>query len=372
MATVYEQRRARLAQILKKRDIDMFFVSDPVNVGYLCGFTGGDSFLMVGRDAAAMLLTDGRFETFLKEEIPDLAIYVRKTSEPFSRALAKASKEFFPSKESGSYAVESGTISLRMFELVESVLDRTAVPVCGAIEALRMKKDRTEITAIRRSARAAIEGFGAIKAGLQKEWSEIDLRNELDYQMRRAGADDVSFPTIVAVGSRAALPHAEPTCKLIGEGESVLIDWGAKYRGYASDLTRVLMTRKKISKKLTDIYQTVLKAQQRAIQTIRPGITAGEVDRAARQVIEEAGYGRCFNHGLGHGLGLAIHDAGAFSVGNDLQLRPGMVMTVEPGIYLPGRLGVRIEDDVLITPGGAEVLTRSLGSSLEEMFVPLP
>lgn len=372
MATVYEQRRARVASLLKKHNVEMFFVSDPVNVGYLSGFTGGDSFLMVGREGRVMLLTDGRFETFLKEEIPDLPIYVRKTGEKFSDALTKATRGFFPRKSSGSYAVESGTIPLRMFSLIESVLNKTAVPVSGAIETLRMKKDRTEITAIRRSARAAIEGFRTIQARLQGSWSEIDLRNELDYQMRRAGADDVSFPTIVAVGSRAALPHAEPTAKLISEGESVLVDWGAKYQGYASDLTRVLFTRKKISKKLVDIYNIVLKAQQAAISIIRPDITAGEVDRAARQVIEDAGYARYFNHGLGHGLGLAIHDAGSFSVGNDLLLRPGMVMTVEPGIYLPGRLGVRIEDDVLVTPNGVEVLTRSLSGSFDEMFAPLP
>ncbi len=174
--------------------------------------------------------------------------------------------------------------------------------------------------------------------------------------MRKLGGRSASFPSIVAVGDRSALPHYRPGSRAIGDAPFVLVDWGAVGNGYVSDLTRVLATGK-IPPKLERIYRVVLNAQERAIEAIRPGRTCGEVDAAARAVIAKAGFGPKFGHGLGHGIGLEIHEAPRLSKGQKVKLKPGMVVTVEPGIYLPGFGGVRIEDDVLVTRNGCEVLT---------------
>ena len=185
--------------------------------------------------------------------------------------------------------------------------------------------------------------------------------------MRLFGAKQSAFPTIVAVGPRAALPHATPTGRRVGASDFVLIDWGADEGLYKSDLTRVLVTGR-ISPKLERIYRVVLRAQLKAIAAIRPGVVAADVDGIARAVIGEAGFGRYFGHGLGHGLGLQVHEAPRLAASSRTVLKPGMVVTVEPGIYLPGWGGVRIEDDVLVTRAGHEVLT-SVPKQLEDAVV---
>jgi len=186
--------------------------------------------------------------------------------------------------------------------------------------------------------------------------TELEVAAELEYQARRFGAKGLSFPAIVAVGPRAALPHARPTQRKIGESDFTLIDWGVNSGLYMSDLTRVIVTGK-ISPKLRKIYGVVLKAQLAAIEAIEPGKTCEQVDAVARKIITRAGFGKAFGHGLGHGTGLEIHEAPRLAVGHKTKLQPGMIVTVEPGIYVPGWGGVRIEDDVLVTRTGHEVLT---------------
>ena len=240
----------------------------------------------------------------------------------------------------------------------------------SAVETLREIKDREEIRAIRDSIRCAEKGFEIVRHSLRPDQTEIDVRNELEYQMRKMGADDRGFPTIAAVGPRAALPHAVPTDRFrVRDAELLLIDWGAKKNFYVSDLTRVLITAAKPSSKLRKIYQIVLDAQKAAIAAIRPGVMAEEVDAAARRVIENAGFGKAFHHGLGHGIGLVVHDQGRLSVGCKTPLRPGMVLTVEPGIYLPDWGGVRIEDDILVTRSGVTVLSDGFPKEFDEMIV---
>jgi Xaa-Pro aminopeptidase len=195
-----------------------------------------------------------------------------------------------------------------------------------------------------------------IRASLRGDQTEKEVANELEYQARQFGAKGCSFPSIVAAGPRAALPHARPTEAKIGEHDFVLIDWGADGGLYKSDLTRVLVTGK-IPPKLERIYRVVLTAQEQAIAAIRPGATAHDVDRVARDIIGKAGFKSNFGHGLGHGIGLDIHEAPRLGANQHLTLEPGMVVTVEPGVYLPGWGGVRIEDDVLVTKDGYEVLT---------------
>jgi Xaa-Pro aminopeptidase len=186
--------------------------------------------------------------------------------------------------------------------------------------------------------------------------------------MRLFGAEDRGFHSIIANGPRAALPHAVPTEKKVESADLLLVDWGAKYHGYVSDMTRVLITGK-ITSKIRRIYQLVAKAQEEAIRAIEPGILCGEVDKIARDIITDGGHGRHFGHGLGHGIGLVVHEQPRFAKGNKTILRPGMVVTVEPGIYLEGWGGIRLEDDILVTRSGHEVLSKEVPKRLEEMII---
>jgi Xaa-Pro aminopeptidase len=224
------------------------------------------------------------------------------------------------------------------------------------VERLRAVKDPSEVAQIREAIAFAERAFAAWRARLRPEDTEKDLADAMEMQVRWVGGKTTSFPTIVAVGERAALPHAPPTKKTIAQAEFVLVDWGASGAFYKSDLTRVLATRT-ISPKLEEVYTVVLNAQAQALQRIRPGAKGHDIDAVARSVIAGSGYGDFFGHGLGHGIGLQIHEAPAVRPNSDWVLQPGMVLTVEPGIYLPGWGGVRIEDDVVVTPDGCEVLT---------------
>jgi Xaa-Pro aminopeptidase len=224
------------------------------------------------------------------------------------------------------------------------------------VERLRIVKDKEEIDATRVACQQARRAFDVVRAGLTMNMTELDVAAELEYQARRFGAKALSFPPIVAVGPRAALPHARPTSRRLSESDFTLIDWGVNSGLYMSDLTRIIVTGK-ISPKLRKVYGVVLKAQLAAIDAIRPGMTGEQVDRVARRIITRAGFGKQFGHGLGHGTGLEIHEAPRLAVGQKTKLRPGMIVTVEPGIYLPDWGGVRIEDDVLVTRSGHEVLS---------------
>ena len=242
------------------------------------------------------------------------------------------------------------------------------VGVTGQVEALRQIKDEGEIAEIRQAVQFAERAFQMLRAGLREAETEKDAADALEGYLRRCGATAASFPPIVAVGANSALPHARPSASTrIGQDDFVLIDWGATGRPYKSDLTRVLVTGK-VTPKFEAIYRTVLSALERGIAAIRPGVKAHDVDAEARSVIEEAGFGRFFDHGLGHGLGIDIHEAPRIRKGSNVVLEPGMVFTVEPGIYLPGWGGIRIEDDVLVTPDGCEVLSQ-VPRSLEQVSV---
>lgn len=348
----FRTRRDKLRKALAKSGVDSLLVTNYVNVTYLTGFTGDDSFLLVTPDTE-VLLTDARYTTQLEEECPGLKIEVRsvKTSMPEIVATvvgrAKVSKLGFEG--------DSITVSQRD-RLAEKLAKVSLLPTSGLVEQLRIVKDKEEIAEIRLAAGQAERAFAVLRASLRPEQTEKEVADQLEYQMRLFGAKGPSFPSIVAVGPRAALPHARPTGKRIGEADFVLVDWGADGGLYKSDLTRVLVTGR-IPPKLERVYGVVLKSQVRAIESIRPGVSCHEVDSVARGIIEDAGFGRNFGHGLGHGVGLDIHEAPRLAQGQKQLLQPGMVVTVEPGIYLPGWGGVRIEDDVVVTKTGHEVIT---------------
>ena len=236
----------------------------------------------------------------------------------------------------------------------------------GLVEALRAVKDRDEVEAIRHAAHIAKRAFDVIRASWTPDATEADIARELEYQARRFGAKCLSFPAIVAAGPRAALPHASPTSARVGEHDFTLIDWGVFAPLYASDLTRMVFHGEP-SKKMQKVYGTVLEAQLAGIDAIRPGAKCEDIDAAARNVIAKAGYGKEFGHGLGHGVGLEIHEWPRLGRNMASELVPGMVVTVEPGIYLAGWGGVRIEDDVLVTKTGHELLSgvpKSIESSV--------
>jgi Xaa-Pro aminopeptidase len=356
-------RRQKLRRQLKEEGLDALLVTNFTNVTYLTGFTGDDSYLLVTRQGD-VLISDQRYTTQLEEECPGLELSIRG---PGVKMLDFTAKAIEKSKAS-RLGVEADSMTVGLRDALAKQLPKVElVPTAGWVEELRLIKDKDEIDRTRRACDLARRTFEVVRAKLTGEMTELQVANELEYQSRQFGAKGMSFASIVAVGPRAALPHARPTGRRIGESEFTLIDWGVNEGLYMSDLTRVLATAR-ISPKLRKLYGVVLKAQQAGIDAVRPGATCEEVDRAARSVIEKAGYGKEFGHGLGHGIGLEIHEAPRLAQGQARELKPGMIVTIEPGIYFPGWGGIRIEDDVLVTRNGHEVLT-SVPKELDECVV---
>ena len=359
----FENRLEKLRSAVRKTEADGILVADFTNVTYLTNFTGDDSFLLVRRDGAVMV-SDGRYTTQLGEQCPGLELYIRRPGVAMPQAVAKVLR----SAHLHRLAIEADSMSVSLWDqIAKAVPEVELVATAGLVEQLRQIKDKQEIAEIRQAVWYAEKGFAVLRASLRPEKTEKQVADELENELRLFGAEGCSFPSIIAAGARAALPHARATRQTIGSSDFVLVDWGADGGLYKSDLTRVLVTGK-ISPKLERVYRVVLNAQLKAIDAIRPGVLAHDVDQVARQVIEEAGFGRNFGHGLGHGLGLQVHEGPRLTANSRVVLKPGMVVTVEPGIYLPGWGGVRIEDDVLVTRTGCEVLTH-VPKQLEEVVV---
>ncbi len=363
MKPCYASRRDRVRRRLKKLDADALLVTSVANVTYLTGFTGDDSFLLLRRDGE-LLLTDPRYTVQLQDECPDLEILARRPGGSMIESLTKALR----SARVRRLAIEAEAMSVGLQgRIAEKLPKLQMIPTSGLVESFRQIKDRFEIGRIRQAVRCAEKAFVAMRALLRPELSEKQVADLLDHQLRVFGAVREGFPSIVASGPRAALPHASPGARPVGEHPILLVDWGANGGLYLSDLTRVLVLGT-ISPKLQRIYGVVFKAQQRAIAAIRPGVKAAHVDKIARSVIRDAGFGRYFGHGLGHGIGLEIHEAPRLAAQSDVVLKPGMVVTVEPGIYVPGWGGVRLEDDVLVSRDGHQVLS-TLPKQLDAMVV---
>jgi Xaa-Pro aminopeptidase len=349
--TSFDTRRQRLRKLIREAKVDALLVTNFKNVTYLTGFTGDDSYLLV-TDVGETLVTDMRFASQLEEECPGLQLAIRGPGERILPVVGKLAKRARVKR----LGIEAESAPVAMHETLAQLLsDGTIVSTSNLVERLRVVKDKTEIELTRDACRQAERAFEAVRALITPSMTESDVATELEYRARQFGAKGLSFPAIVAVGARAALPHARPTTLPLSSADFVLIDWGASSGLYVSDLTRVLVTAK-ISPKLRKVYGVVLTAQLAAIDAIRPGVTCETVDHVARKIISKSGLGE-FGHGLGHGIGLEIHEAPRLTVGQKTKLRPGMIVTVEPGIYLPGWGGVRIEDDILVTRTGCEVLT---------------
>lgn len=366
-----QQRRQALVQSLKKHSVDAFLVTTPVNVTYLTGFTGDSSFYL-GTSRNSILISDSRFEEQIKEESPAVDAHIRG----HNRTTYEAAADVLVKSGVKSVGVEGNRITLGELDALKELAPKiTFVPVNGQIEGQRVIKDPSETEKIREAVRVAERAFRMFTATLRESDTEKDLVDAMENYVRRAGARGTSFPPIVAVGERGALPHAPPTSKQLVESSKVLIDWGADLL-YKSDITRTLRspfvtspTRRnkyeRVGLNFEEVYQIVLNAQNAALAEIRPGAKAKDVDAAARKVIASAKLrsksdiklGDCFTHGLGHGIGLECHEAPRIRANSEDVLESGMVITIEPGVYIPGWGGVRIEDDVLVTHNAYALLT---------------
>lgn len=374
MADHYHLRREKILHQLRQDNLDGLLVSNPINVSYLTGFSGDSSFLLLSQKRA-LLISDGRFTTQIQEECPGLDFQIR----PPAQTIQNATGEILKKLQLSALACDNSHLTLADFQTLKDATSVNWKPESGRVEKLRMIKDDWELQQIKAAIAVAEKAFGVFRALLRSGDTEKELADALEMYIRRAGGKCSSFPSIVAAGERAALPHANPTSKRVDEENLLLIDWGASGTFYKSDLTRVLFSRRKSTSfsskgesnsepKWQQIYNLVLQAQKKAIETLRPGAKTGAVDDAARTVISEAGYGDFFNHSIGHGLGMQVHEGPIMRPGSEIVLEVGMIVTVEPGIYLPGQGGVRIEDDVLVTEGGCEVLT-SLPKDFDNQWV---
>jgi len=345
------QRAARLRRALRERDVAVLLVIDPVNVSYLSGFTGEDSWLLAGK-GKGWLVTDSRFAEQAEVDCPDLAVTVRRGS--LVEALAKVVRR----KRVTRLGYDPGAVSVALLSRLRKALKGVRlVRVPEVVGQLRLRKDGTELKAIRRAVRVAEEAWAAFRKRVRLGMTEHELAAELDHRMRLAGAQGRAFPTIVAIDASAARPHAIPGRTRLKHGSVLLVDFGAKVDGYVCDLTRVLFAGR-IPPFVRRLYGVVYDAQAAGIARAGPGVAFTDVDAAVRGVIEKAGFGKLFRHGTGHGIGRKVHEGPALGPrGGRGELEQGMVVTVEPGVYLRGRFGIRIEDDVLITTTGRSVLT---------------
>jgi Xaa-Pro aminopeptidase len=357
-----ERRIASLAAALAEREVDALLVGSYVNVRYLTGFTGSNGLALIAADPPAdtrarvdghRFFTDFRYTTQSAEQTPpSLAreIVAGSLMEAAVRGLAG---------DGGTLGFDDASVTVAEHERLRAALPAgwTLRGCAGAVERLRAVKDAGEIERMRTSAQLADEALrGVLEDGLVGR-SEREVAVDLELRMRRLGADAPSFPSIVASAARGALPHAVPRDEPIPRDALVTIDWGALHEGYYSDCTRTYATGEGLSERAREVYALVLDAQERGLAAVQAGPTGREVDAVAREVIEGAGHGEHFGHGLGHGVGMEIHEAPRLSrTEGERRLQAGNVVTVEPGVYLPGELGVRIEDLVVVREGAQEVL----------------
>lgn len=354
---MYADRIRRCRRAMKKDRLDGYLLSNPVDFRYVTGFTGNESAAMV-TSSGVQIISDGRFEQQLKKECPWAPTMMRKGL--LNDEIIKACK-VLKIKRMG---VQSEHLTVADFEYLQKKNKSTrVVGAPGIIDRMRKFKEKSEVLVLRKAIKIAEDAFLEMRKTIRIGQTETEMAARLEYEMRRRGASGPAFGTICAEGANGALPHAHPGTRKVKAGSSVLFDWGACYQGYNSDLTRMIFVGS-IPPKIATIYKIVLKAQLLAIDAIRPGKRMCDIDAIARKFITEQGFGDQFNHGLGHGLGMDVHESVSLSWRSDEKLAEGMFVTVEPGIYLPGIGGVRIEDDILVTKTGCRVLT-NLNKSLK-------
>jgi Xaa-Pro aminopeptidase len=350
--TVSTDRADRVAETLAEREADYLLVTDLVNVRWLTGFTGSSGAAVVGREGDRRFITDFRYLTQSAEQLDP--VWEREIAVDLLAGIAKG----LPGTGDLRLAFEDAHVSVKDHGKLAGMLRAgiELVPAGQAIEALRAVKDEGELEAIRAAARLADDALTEVLGRGLVGRTEREVALDLEFTMRRMGAEAASFPPIVAAGDHGALPHAVPRDVAIPSGTLCVVDWGAQLDGYASDCTRTYATGE-IDPRDAEVYALVQRAQMAGLAAVRPGPTGREVDAVARTIIDAAGHAEHFGHGLGHGVGLAVHEGPRLSKQGDTSLGAGMVVTVEPGVYVPGAVGVRIEDLVIVTDDGAEVVS---------------
>ncbi|MBN1288497.1 MAG: aminopeptidase P family protein [Actinobacteria bacterium] len=349
-------RTSKLASRLDKMALVCLLVTRMENIRYLTGFSGSSAFLVVA-PSKAVLVTDGRYSEQAAAECPGLDISI------YTGDLVGTISDLLPG---GTTGFES-TLSFDFYSRLSEGLPEHSLlkPVEGAVEELRTFKEPGEIELIRRAVCFAEEGFNQVLPLIKAGISERKLAAELDYRMVLAGADAPAFETIVASGPNSSKPHAGITDRVVQEGDLVVVDFGAEAGGYRSDTTRTIKV-PPTSNRENEAYLAVDQAVKRALESIRPGVEASSVDKAARNYLQEKGYGENFTHSLGHGVGLEAHERPNLSPRSVETLEPGTVFTIEPGVYIPGSFGVRIEEMVLLTESGHELLTGGIPHQNDE------
>ncbi len=342
---------------MRERSLPGLLVTQAQNRRYLSGFSGSTGWLLV-TDACACLLTDSRYWEQVKRECPEFELVKvdNRDDNPFVTSLRDliGGRRF-----EGPLGFEPDAVPYLLYSTLQEFLPRMALqPAANLVEDLRLLKDADEVRAMQEAARIADEALAAMQGQMRPGTTERDFAARLAFEMRLRGADKESFDAIVASGPNGALPHARPGPRAFEPGELVTVDFGATCHGYNSDMTRTLPTAP-VTGRLAEIYRIVRHAQRTALTALRPGMTCGEADAIARGIIDQAGYGANFGHSLGHGIGLAVHESPRLRRNDSTVLQPGMVVTVEPGIYVADLGGVRIEDMALITDTGYQVLTHS-------------
>jgi Xaa-Pro aminopeptidase len=348
-------RLRRLQTALPDHKLDWLLVTHLPNIRYLCGFTGSAGALLVG-ERGATFFTDGRYIAQAREEVCGARIVIAR------KAPALEAAEFLAASRiratSARLGLEPQSVTVGMREQLAAVLKRKwrLVSAPPLIERARMVKDKEEIRRIGEAIRLGASLFRIARRKIRPGVKEVEIAAAMEYEARRAGAEGMSFSTIIAAGKRSAVVHGRASDARIPRRGFVVCDFGVILAGYCSDRTRTVHVGRPASE-ARQMYDAVLEAQQAAIASVRPGITAAVVDQAARNALRKHHLARYFTHSTGHGLGLEIHEAPRLAAGQTQELQPGMVITIEPGAYIPGKQGVRIEDVVVVTHAGCEVLT---------------
>ncbi len=347
----FESRRERLGSLMRQRGLSLVVITNPINIFYLTGFRGSVGAAIFG-PSVAILWVDPRYTLQAQEQALGVEVIESRGE------LVKAAGLWLGKKKPSCVGYEDSFLTCRQLRLLESEIGRRAClkPAGDLIEDLRAIKDFEEISLIRRAGHLTCDVFAEVLPLAQPGVRETDLAAEIEYRMRRKGAERAAFETIVASGHRAAFPHARASDKALEKGELVILDLGAILAGYAADMTRTLYLGQP-PPQIRRFYKAVRDAQQEAVEALRAGARASDVDRAARRVLEHRGLAKYFTHSTGHGVGLEIHERPRLAKGEKARLEIGCVVTAEPGIYLKGLGGIRVEDTVLVGAKGPEVLT---------------
>ncbi|PJI09926.1 MULTISPECIES: M24 family metallopeptidase [Clostridium] len=349
---MYSKRIEKLRKAMVNSGIDgVLLISDP-NRNYMSGFTGDESFSIITLDET-IFITDSRFTEQAKQQVSQ-NYKVVQYDRPFSSFLGGMVEKLKIKK----LGFEEDIISFSTYNTYKNSVKAELVPLNGMVEKLRIIKDDDEIDTIKQAAAIADKAFSHMLKFIKKGMTEREIGLELEFTMKKLGARDLSFPSIIASGERSCLPHGQATQKVVQDGDFLTMDFGCIFNDYCSDMTRTVVIGKP-NDKMKEIYSIVLKANEAGLKAIKSGIKGCEADKVSRDVINSYGYAKNFGHSLGHGVGRQIHENPTLGPSSDIVLEPGMIVTDEPGIYIPEFGGVRIEDLVLVKDNGCEALSHS-------------